>query len=58
MLATMGNSNRWAVAVHLMGKVVDTLRTVGEVEVGLRVFGHTQPNEKHDCYDTRLEVPF
>lgn len=58
MLATMGNSNRWAVAVHLMGRVVDTLRTVGDVEVGLRVFGHTQPNEKHDCYDTRLEVPF
>lgn len=46
MLTEMGNSNRWAVAVTLMNKMVDTLRTVENLEVGLRVFGHTQPNEK------------
>lgn len=58
MLTEMGNSNRWAVAVTLMNKMVDTLRTVENLEVGLRVFGHTQPNEKKDCNDTKLEVPF
>lgn len=46
MLTEMGNSNRWAVAVTLMNKMVDTLRTVENLEVGLRVFGHTQPNKK------------
>lgn len=58
MLAEMGNSTRWAVAVTLMNKMVDTLRSVENLEVGLRVFGHTQPNEKKDCNDTKLEVPF
>ena len=58
MLTEMGNSNRWAVAVTLMNKMVDTLRSVENLEVGLRVFGHTQPNEKKDCNDTKLEVPF
>lgn len=58
MLTEMGSSNRWAVAVTLMNKMVDTLRSVENLEVGLRVFGHTQPNEKKDCNDTKLEVPF
>ena len=48
MLAEMGNSTRWAVAVTLMNKMVDTLRSVENLEVGLRVFGHTQPNEKKE----------
>jgi len=58
MLAEMDESNRWSVAVTLMSKIVDTLRTVPNVEVGLRVFGHNKPNELRDCNDTRLEVPF
>ncbi|MSP57935.1 MAG: von willebrand factor type a [Flavobacteriales bacterium] len=58
MLAEMGNYTRWAVAVTLMNTMVDTLRSVNDLEVGLRVFGHNQPNEKKDCNDTKLEVPF
>ena len=45
MLAEMDQSNRWSVAVTLMSKIVDTLRTVPNVEVGLRVFGHNKFNE-------------
>ena len=58
MLEPMDGSTRWGIAVHLMSKMVDTLRGVGDVEVGLRVFGHTKTNELHDCNDTKLEVPF
>jgi len=58
MLAEMDNSNRWSVAVTLMSKIVDTLRSVPNVEVGLRVFGHNKFNELRDCNDTKLEVPF
>ncbi len=58
MLQEMDQSNRWSVAVTLMSKIVDTLRTVQNVEVGLRVFGHNKPNEARDCNDTKLEVPF
>ncbi len=58
MLQEMDQSNRWSVAVTLMSQIVDTLRTVPNVEVGLRVFGHNKPNEARDCNDTKLEVPF
>lgn len=58
MLAEMDQSNRWSVAVTLMSQIVDTLRTIPDVEVGLRVFGHNQPNDRRDCNDTKLEVPF
>jgi len=58
MLAEMENSNRWSVAVTLISRMVDSMRSVKDVEVGLRVFGHTQPNEKRDCNDTKLEVAF
>ena len=37
MLAEMGNSTRWAVAVTLMNKMVDTLRSVENLEVGLKI---------------------
>lgn len=58
MLAEMDGSTRWGIANYLLSKVVDTLRGVADVEVGLRVFGHNKPNEMHDCNDTKLEVPF
>lgn len=58
MLAQMDQSNRWSVAVTFISNMVDSLRAVPDVEVGLRVFGHTQPNDKRDCHDTKLEVPF
>ncbi|MBL7810972.1 MAG: VWA domain-containing protein [Bacteroidetes bacterium] len=58
MVAEMGSSHRWAVAVNLMSKLMDTVRTVENLEVALRVFGHNKPITARDCYDTKLEVPF
>lgn len=58
MLAEMEESNRWSVAVTLLSRMVDSLRSVKDVELGLRVFGHNKPNAMRDCHDTKLEVPF
>lgn len=58
MLTEMGTTTRWAAAVNALTKMVDTLRTVNNLEVGLRVFGHNKPITLRDCYDTKLEIPF
>lgn len=58
MVAEMGKTNRWAASIHIMNRMVDTLRTVENLEIGLRVFGHNKPITMKDCYDTKLEVPF
>lgn len=58
MVAQMSNTTRWAAAVDIMTKMVDTLRKVENLQVGLRVFGHNKTIDKRDCYDTKLEVPF
>jgi len=58
MVATMGNTNRWAASITVMSKIIDTLRGVENLEVGLRVFGHNKPITEKDCQDTKLEVPF
>lgn len=58
MLTEMGTSTRWSAAVNSLAAMVDTLRMVKDVELGLRVFGHNKPITMRDCYDTKLEVPF
>ena len=58
MLEPMETSNRWSIAITLMSRMIDSLRTVPDLEMGLRVFGHNKPNELRDCNDTKLEVPF
>jgi len=58
MVAEMGKTNRWAVSVTLMSRMIDSLRGVENCEVGLRVFGHGKPITARDCNDTKLEVPF
>ena len=36
----------------------EVLKTIPEdVRVGLRVYGHQSPRYKHDCKDSKLEVP-
>lgn len=58
MLATMGNTDRWSASITIMSQIIDTLRGVPDLEVALRVFGHTKENRMMDCNDTKLEVPF
>src|SRR3954469_1932980 len=46
------------IAKKLMSNLLDSLRTVDNLQLGLRVFGHTKRYPPQDCDDTRLEVPF
>jgi Ca-activated chloride channel family protein len=58
MYARMDNDFRINVAKRLLTKIVDSLVSAKNVEIALRVYGHTSPPQKRDCRDTRLEVPF
>ena len=46
------------VARNLMIEILDSLRQIDDLEIGLRVYGHQSPVPPQDCSDTRLEVPF
>ncbi len=58
MYATMDKDNRINVAKRILTKLMDSLERAKGVEVALRVYGHNSPPSKHDCKDTKLEVPF
>ncbi len=58
MYAQMGRDNRIGVAKRLLSKMVDSLRNTPNLEIALRVYGHTTTKDKRNCKDTKLEVPF
>lgn len=58
MYAQMGSGNRMEVAKRLLTKLVDSLRDTRNLELALRIYGHTSSKDKRNCQDTRLEVPF
>lgn len=58
MWAKLDDSHRIDVAKRTLTKLVDSLRHIEGIEMGLRVYGHRSPKIKQDCKDTRLEVPF
>jgi Ca-activated chloride channel family protein len=58
MYAAMDKDIRINVAKRLLAKIVDSLESAKEVQVALRVYGHTTPPGQRNCKDTKLEVPF
>ena len=58
MYAKLDNDTRINVAKRLLAKTIDSLAPIKNVEVALRVYGHTSPPGARNCKDTRLEVPF
>ncbi len=46
------------IARSILVKMVDSLRTVENIQIALRVYGHQSYVPPQDCGDTRLEVPF
>ncbi len=46
------------IARSILSKVLDSLSTMENLEVGLRVYGHQFNYPPQVCTDTRLEVPF
>jgi len=58
MLARWQSDTRMNIARNMLTNLLDSLETVNNVEVALRVFGHQKRYPPQDCNDTRLEVPF
>ena len=58
MFARMEKDSRINVAKKLLSNIIDSLQNAKNVELALRVYGHTSPPVKRDCKDTRLEVAF
>lgn len=49
--------NKWGVATKALIEIADSIATIPNVEMGLRVFGHLSPEPEKNCRDSRLEVP-
>ena len=47
-----------SIARNFLIELVDSLETLPNVQMALRVYGHQSPVQMHDCRDTKLEVPF
>lgn len=46
------------IAREVLFEMVDSLESMDNVELALRVYGHQSPVPPQDCSDTKLEVPF
>jgi Ca-activated chloride channel family protein len=58
MYAKLENDSRINVAKRLLSQTIDSIAGQKNVEIALRVYGHTSPPTARNCKDTRLEVPF
>ena len=60
MNAQWENSSKILVAKKLLIQTMDSLKGLENVDLALRIYGHQTriAPGKHDCSDTKLEVPF
>lgn len=58
MLTRWETSTKMEIAQQLLTNMVDSVKDINGVEMGLRVYGHQKPVPPQDCSDTKLEVPF
>jgi Ca-activated chloride channel homolog len=54
----VGDESRMDIAKRLLASFMDSLKTVPDLEIAFRCYGHQTVYTQHDCKDTRLEVPF
>ncbi|WP_460614401.1 vWA domain-containing protein [Hymenobacter seoulensis] len=58
MLAPWEGKPRMDVAKSMLARMVDSLNTYPNLELGLRVYGHLHDKSENNCEDSRLEVAF
>ncbi|MCO6500079.1 MAG: VWA domain-containing protein [Vicingus serpentipes] len=60
MLGKWDKEQKMKVATRLMSNLMDSLKTIENLEVALRVYGHqfSVAMGERSCEDTKLEVPF
>ena len=52
------SDTKFNIASRLFANLLDSLKTLKNLEMALRVYGHQKQYPPQDCNDTRLEVPF
>ncbi len=52
------DDSRMKVAKKLLGRMVDSLEKIDDLEIALRVYGHQYKTSDYNCKDTKLEVGF
>jgi Ca-activated chloride channel family protein len=58
MSGSWQGESKYKIARTILSQILDSLKTIDNVEVALRVYGHTKNFPPQNCNDTRLEVPF
>jgi len=58
MYARWQTDTRINIARNILNELLDSLQSIDNVQVALRVFGHQKRYPPQDCDDTKLEVPF
>jgi len=58
MLAPLEGGTRIQAATEVLSDLVDSLKTVDNLELALRVYGDQYPRSQQNCRDTRLEGGF
>ena len=58
MLGRWQSGRKIDIAKDLLSNMVDSLRNIENLEIGLRVYGHKSNFPPQDCEDTHLEVNF
>ncbi len=58
MIGQWQSDTKFEIAKRLLGELVDSLQRIDNLELAMRVYGHTKNFPPQDCDDTRLEVPF
>lgn len=58
MLGRWQSGRKIDIAKNLLGNMVDSLKDIKNLEIGLRVYGHQKGYPPQDCDDSKLEINF
>lgn len=58
MMSNWETGTKMDIAKKILIKMVDSLQTINNVEMALRLYGNQFPVPPQNCNDTKLEVPF
>jgi Ca-activated chloride channel family protein len=57
MVAKWQSDRKITIAARLISELLDSLKSVQNLELGLRIYGHQKNYPPQDCDDTKLEIP-
>ncbi len=57
MLGTWQSDRKISIASKLMSELLDSLKSVPDLQLGLRIYGHQKYYPPQDCDDSKLEIP-